>query len=114
MGTMQTLRLVQHPLATGPVQCRRCAAEWPTDPALLLDCPRCSARAGQPCCRPSGGNENACIARDVLATRRGLLGECPALTWDGRHSKPLPLACTMPSGMAASLPAAQRVQGRLL
>ncbi len=111
---MQTLRLVQHPLATGPVQCRRCAAEWPTDPALLLDCPRCSARAGQPCCRPSGGNENACIARDVLATRRGLLGECPALTWDGRHSKPLPLACTMPSGMAASLPAAQRVQGRLL
>ena len=111
---MQILRLVQHPLATGPVQCRRCAAEWPTDPALLLDCPRCSARAGQPCCRPSGGNENACIARDVLAIRRGLLGECPALTWDGRHSKPLPLACTMPSGMAASLPAAQRVQGRLL
>ncbi len=111
---MQILRLVQYPLATGPVQCRRCAAEWATDPALLLDCPRCSARAGQPCCRPSGGNENACIARDVLAIRRGLLGECPALTWDGRHSKPLPLSCTMPAGMAASLPAAQRVQGQLL
>ena len=111
---MQTLRLVQHPLATGPVQCRRCAAEWPTDPALLLDCPRCSARAGQPCCRPSGGNENACITRDVLATRRGLLGECPALTWNGWHSKPLPLACTMPSGMAPSLPAAPPARGRLL
>jgi len=70
---MQTLRLVQPLLATGPVQCRRCAAEWPTDPALLLDCPRCSARAGQPCCRTGGGNEHACIARDVLAMRRGLL-----------------------------------------
>jgi len=33
---MQTLRLVQYPLATGPVQCRRCAAEWPTDPALSV------------------------------------------------------------------------------
>jgi len=107
---MQTLRLVQHPLATGPVQCRRCAAEWPTDPALLLDCPRCSARTGQPCCRPSGGNEHACIARDVLAVRRGLLGPCTALTWDGRHSKPLPLACT---AMPAPLPDVQPVQGRL-
>ena len=111
---MQTLRLVQHPLATGPVQCRRCAAEWPTDPALLLNCPRCSARAGQPCRRPSGGNEQACIARDVLAMRRGLLGPCTALTWDGRHSKPLPLARTVLPGMTASVPAARPVQGRLL
>jgi len=23
----------------------------------------------------------------------GLLSHCAALTWDGRHSKPLPLAC---------------------
>ena len=111
---MQTFRLVQHPLAAGPVQCRRCAAEWPTDPALLLDCPRCSARAGQPCCRQDGGNENACIARDMLATRHGLLSECPALTWDGRHSKPLPLACTAPPGMVAPLPGAEPVQGGLL
>ena len=111
---MQTLRLVQHSLATGPVQCRRCAAEWPTDPALSLDCPRCSARAGQPCCRPGGGNENACIARDVLAMRGGLLSECPSLTWDGRHSKPLPLACTGMPGTPAPLPDVQPVQGRLL
>jgi len=111
---MQTLRLVQHPLATGPVQCRRCAAEWPTDPALSLDCPRCSARSGQPCRRPGGGNENACIARDVLAMRGGLLSECPALTWDGRHSKPLPLACTAMPGTPAPLPDVQPVQGRLL
>ena len=111
---MQTLRLVQHPLATGPVQCHRCAAEWPTDPALALDCPRCSARPGQPCQRPGGGNEHACIARDVLAMRRGLLGGCPALTWDGRHSKPLPLACTAVPEMPASLSAAWPVQRRLL
>ncbi len=111
---MHTLRLVQHPLATGPVQCRRCAAEWPADPALSLDCPRCSARAGQPCCRPGGGNENACIARDVLAMRGGLLSECPSLTWDGRHSKPLPLACTGMPGTPAPLPDVQPVQGLLL
>ena len=86
-------RVVQPPLATGPVQCLRCAAEWPTDPALPLDCLRCLAVAGEPCRRPLGGNENACIARDVLAMRGGLLSRCQALTWDGRHSKPLPLAC---------------------
>ncbi len=86
-------RVVQPPLATGPVQCLRCAAEWPTDPALTLDCPRCLAVAGEPCRRPLGGNENACIARDVLAMQGGLLSRCQALTWDGRHNKPLPLAC---------------------
>jgi len=47
----------------------------------------------------------------MLAMRRGLLGECPALTWDGRHSKPLPLACT---AMPAPLLDVQPVQGRLL
>jgi len=104
---MQTLRFVQPQFATGPVQCRRCAAEWPTDPALLLDCLRCSARAGQPCQRPGGGNENACNARDVLAMRRGLLSECPALIWDGRHSKPLPLACTAMPDRTAPLPDVQ-------
>jgi hypothetical protein len=86
-------RVVQRRLATGPVQCLRCAAEWPTDPALSLACPRCLAAAGEPCRRPLGGNENACIARDVLAMQGGLLSHCAALTWDGRHSKPLPLAC---------------------
>ena len=102
-------RVVQHPLATGPVQCLRCAAEWPTDPALSLACPRCLAPAGEPCRRPLGGNENACIARDVLAMRDGLLSRCQALTWDGRHSKPLPLACTIvlasrtPGGQAPAL-----------
>ncbi len=87
--------VVQHPLATGPVQCLRCAAEWPTDPALTLACPRCLAVVGEPCRRPHGGNENACIARDVLAMQGGLLSRCQTLTWDGRHSKPLPLACTI-------------------
>jgi len=86
-------RVVQRRLASGPVQCLRCAAEWPTDPALSLACPRCRAVAGEPCHRPLGGNENACIARDVLAMQGGLLSRCEALTWDGRHSKPLPLAC---------------------
>ncbi len=46
--------------------------------------------------------------------RGGLLGECPALTWDGRHSKPLPLACTAMPGAPAPLPDVQPVQGRLL
>jgi hypothetical protein len=86
-------RVVQRRLAPGPVQCLRCAAEWPTDPALSLACPRCLAVAGEPCRRPLGGNENACIARDVLAMQAGRLSRCQALTWDGRHSKPLPLAC---------------------
>ncbi len=86
-------RVVQRRLAPGPVQCLRCAAEWPTDPALSLACPRCLAAKGEPCRRPLGGNENACIARDVLAMQGGLLSHCEALTWDGRHSKPLPLAC---------------------
>ncbi len=101
--------VVQHPLATGPVQCLRCAAEWPTDPALTLACPRCLAVAGEPCRRPHGGNENACIARDVLAMQGGLLSRCQALTWDGRHSKPLPLACkivpvfSIPGGQAPAL-----------
>ena len=83
-------RVFQRPLATGPVQCHRCGVEWPEDPALSLACPRCLARAGEPCRRPRGGNENACIARDMLAMRHGLLSECSALTWDGRHTKPLP------------------------
>ena len=93
----------------GPVQCLRCAAEWPTDPALALACPRCRAVAGEPCRRPHGGNENACIARDVLAMQGVLLSQCQALTWDGRHSKPLPLACTIvpayaiPGGQAPAL-----------
>ena len=93
MGHLHSVRpdrVFQRPLATGPVQCRRCGVEWQTDPALFLDCPRCLARAGQPCRRPRGGNENACIARDMLAMRHGLLSECSALTWDGRHAKPLP------------------------
>ena len=93
MGHLHSIRpdrVLQRPLATGPVQCRRCGVEWQTDPALSLACPRCLARAGQPCRRPNGGNENACIARDMLAMRHGLLSECSALTWDGRHAKPLP------------------------
>ena len=112
MGQSRSLildRVVQHPLATGPVQCLRCAAEWPTDPALTLACPRCLAVAGEPCRRPLGGNENACIARDLLAMQAGLLDRCEALTWDGRHRKPLPLACRIvftprvPGGQAPAL-----------
>jgi hypothetical protein len=60
---------------------------------VALACPRCLAASGEPCRRPLGGNENACIARDVLAMRGGLPSRCEALTWDGRHGKPLPLAC---------------------
>lgn len=97
MGHRHSDRLTQRSLALGPVQCRRCAAEWQEDPALLLDCPRCLARAGQPCRRPGGGNENACIARDLLAMQHGLLSECSALTWDGRHAKPLPLGSEAPA-----------------
>jgi len=109
---MERLRLLQRPLAIGPVQCRRCAAEWAVDPALLLDCPRCQAPAGQPCQRRNGGNENACIARDVLAMRSGLLSQCSALTWDGRHAKPLPLACEARPPMAAPLPSMYPMHGQ--
>ena len=75
----------------GPVRCHRCAAEWRTDPALLLACPSCQAPAGQPCQRATGGNSIPCTARDRAAVRGGLLDPCPSLTWDGRHAKPLPL-----------------------
>ncbi len=91
---VRSTRNLQHAFALGPVQCRHCAAEWEIDPALLQDCPRCLARAGEPCRRPSGGNTNACIARDMLAMRNGLLNPCTALTWDSRHAKPLPHGVT--------------------
>jgi len=81
-------------VAAGPVECHRCGETWPQgDPALGLDCPTCDAPAGSPCCRPRGGNQDVCIARDLQAVRLGLLRPCPALTWDGRHAKPLPLVC---------------------
>ncbi len=69
---------------------RRRVAHRPRPDAGL---PAVPGLAGEPCRRPHGGNENACIARDVLAMQGGLLSRCQALTWDGRHTKPLPLAC---------------------
>ncbi len=90
-GNENAARRLRPAIALGPVRCNRCAAEWPSDPALLLDCPSCQASAGQPCRRATGGNSIACMARDRAAVRGGLLDPCPALTWDGRHAKPLPL-----------------------
>ncbi len=90
-GNDNVSRRLRPAIALGPVRCHRCAAEWRIDPALLLDCPSCQAAAGQPCQRVTSGNGIACMARDRAAVRGGLLDPCPALTWDGRHAKPLPL-----------------------
>ena len=89
------------------VQCRRCGKEWPHgDPALRVACPTCQAPPGRRCRRPFAHECVVHPTRDGLATGMGLLTPCPALTWDGRHAKPLPfppspppprLTCTVPS-----------------
>jgi len=71
-------------------------------------------RTRGPALLPARRRQRACLHRPRRAGDAGMLGPCTALTWDGRHSKPLPLACTALPGMAASLSAAQPVQGRLL
>ena len=98
------LRSRTEPALGQAVQCRRCGEEWPLgDPALHVACPTCQAPPGRRCRRPSAHECVVHAARDGLATGMGLLTACPALTWDGRHAKPLPfsppprLACTAPS-----------------
>jgi len=78
-----------------PVACRRCGEIWfHGDPALRMPCRACGARAGEPCRRRGGGNENVCGSRDQDAVRSGLLRPCDGLTWDGRHTKPLDLSAS--------------------
>lgn len=101
------------------VQCRRCGEEWPLgDPALHVACPTCQAPPGRRCRRPSAHECVVHAARDGLATGMGLLTACPALTWDGRHAKPLPfpappqLTCTAPSPRSAPRQAPNAPQRR--
>ena len=97
------------------VHCARCGEEWPHgDPALRVLCPNCQAPPGRRCRRPSAHECAVHAARDRLAMDLGLLKPCPALTWDDRHSKPLPLpARPTPPRLACTAPAPP-AQGVLL
>lgn len=70
------------------VACKACGVEWAEgDPAILVECSECEAKPGEPCrwTRPTGYGFHT--RRDALAMREGHLSACPALTWDGRHSR---------------------------
>ena len=99
------------------VQCARCGEEWPGgDPALRVPCPNCQAPPGRRCRRPSAHECVVHAARDRLAMDMGLLRPCPALTWNDRHSKPLPFSrqtSTRPTSLLACTEAAP-AQGVLL
>lgn len=89
------------------VACKACGAEWPSDPALQVACPKCQARSGERCtgCRPHGYSCH--IGRDLRAMREGHLTSCDALTWDGRHSRHEVLVCEQPvpaNGVEVSAP----------
>ena len=98
---------------TDPLTCTRCGVTWMAgDPAITLPCRGCDAEPGQPCRRWAGGNENVCAQRDHDARQAGLLKECEALTWDGRHSKPLRLWAssvggTVPDAIRTGTPVAR-------
>jgi hypothetical protein len=64
-------------------RCNVCGQEWPRDPALEVECPKCHAPVGSDCKRPSGhrafgGQPHA--DRDRAALAAGKLGKCP-----GKH-----------------------------
>jgi len=67
------------------VSCSACGTQWPRDPALEVECPKCEAKIGHYCRvrRPSGhttnfGNKTLIHpARDQLAMDMGLLKRCP-------------------------------------
>ena len=66
--------------------CNTCDAEWPRDPAFMVDCPTCDASSGQKCRRPSGhlvwttawpGLPKGCHAkRDIRALKEGAYDRC--------------------------------------
>ena len=78
------------------VACKACGAEWPSEPALRVACPRCQARAGERCIWRGPHGYTCHIGRDLLAMREGHLTACDALTWDGRHSRCEVLVCDQP------------------
>ena len=78
------------------VVCRACGAEWPSEPALKVACPRCQARLGDRCSWRGPHGYTCHIGRDLQAMREGHLTACDALTWDGRHSRYEVLACDQP------------------
>ena len=98
------------------VHCARCGETWPHgDPALRVACPSCQAPPGRRCHRPSAHECVVHAARDRLAMEQGLLKPCPALTWDDRHAKPLPLpARPAPPRLACTVPTPAPAQGVLL
>ena len=98
------------------VHCARCGEMWPHgDPALRVACPNCHAPPGRRCHRPSAHECVVHAARDQLAMDMGLLKPCPALTWDDRHAKPLPLpARPAPPRLACTVPTPAPAQGVLL
>lgn len=66
------------------VSCSHCGETWDRDPALVVPCPRCHARAGASCRRPSGHECALHIERDAAALASGLLAPCPKAPRDDR------------------------------
>jgi hypothetical protein len=65
--------------------CRNCGKEWDRDPALEVDCPTCSAEAGQQCERPSGHKCRVHTKRDERALEEVCdYSKCPATSAPGR------------------------------
>ena len=83
------------------VSCSACGPEWPRDPALEVDCPKCQAKVGRYCRvrRPSGhtanfGNKTLIHpARDQLAINMGFLQRCPYAPKRDEESLPLFADC---------------------
>jgi hypothetical protein len=80
------------------VACSACGEQWPRDPALEVECPKCEAQVGNYCRvrRPSGhtanfGNKTLIHpARDQLAMDMGLLERCSAAPRQ-EHNESMPL-----------------------
>jgi predicted RNA-binding Zn-ribbon protein involved in translation (DUF1610 family) len=88
------------------VSCSACGQEWPRDPALEVECPKCEAKVGRYCRvrRPSGhtanfGNKTLIHpARDQLAMDMGFLQRCPvAQRQEYADSMPLFAHCQPPA-----------------
>jgi hypothetical protein len=99
-----------NPPPAGAVSCSACGQEWPRDPALEVECPKCQAKAGHYCRarRPSGhtanfGNKTLIHpSRDQLAMDMGFLQRCPDAPKRDDQSLPLFAHCQPPAPLVES------------